>query len=140
MITSALSQPVFATSIAHHENTISSNKIVFDAPIIPKPKFLPGPDETEQKASDEANAGGARGSLVDTILPFFGVTLVGLTGGIALVFLIISGVRFVTSYGNEEDIKKAKDQAMWAIIGFVVALLSYAVVTIIINLEIIKKS
>ena len=131
MITSALSQPVFATSIAHHENTISSNKIVFDAPIIPKPRFIPGPDEKEQNDTK----GGARGFFVDTILPFFGVRMVGFTGGVALLFLIISGVRFVTSYGNEEDIKKAKDQAMYAIIGFVIALISYAVVTIIINLE-----
>lgn len=102
----------------------------FIEPVIPKSDLLPGPDEDRQRTE-----GGARSILVSTILPFFGITLIGIVGGMSLIFLVISGVRFATAYGNDEAVTKAKDQARYAVIGLVIAILSYTIVRIITNLQ-----
>lgn len=98
----------------------------FTPTTIPKPDLLPGPD---------IEASGARKSLVDTILPYFGVAMVGIVGTASLLFLLVAGVRFSMAYGNDEAIQKAKDQAMYALVGLVLAILSYAIVRIITNIK-----
>lgn len=100
--------------------------------LIPKPDLLPGPSTDAQKNASS----GAKSILVDTILPNLTLGMIGFCGLWALVFLIIGSVRFMTSYGNEEAAKKAKDQIVYSIVGFMIALLAYAIVTIIINLKI----
>lgn len=98
-------------------------------PLIPRPETLPGP------TLDAEDPRSGRGSLIDTILPNYAVGLIGFVGAAAFIFLVISGVRYAMSYGNEEAIKKAKDQTIYALVGFVIALLSYTIVTIIANLK-----
>ncbi|MFH1284036.1 MAG: hypothetical protein ABIH78_00380 [Candidatus Peregrinibacteria bacterium] len=113
-----------------HENTM----IAVTAPTIPKPDLLPGPGP--DRITGEEGGGTARNILTETILPFFAIGLIGFVGGLSLVMLIISGVRFAMAYGNEEAITKAKSQAMYSLVGFLIALLSYTIVTIVINLRI----
>ena len=121
------------------KNTITKSFLIagndFIEPLIPKPGLLPGPDPDRQKEE-----GGARSILIDTILPFFAIGLVSFVGGMSLIFLIIAGVRFSVSYGNDEDIQKAKDQATYALIGLVLALLSYTIVKIVTNIKFTKES
>ncbi len=104
----------------------------FKPTIIEKPETLPGPGADEQTKS-----GGARNILVNTILPRFAISLIGFVGAVSLVFVIVGGVRFTISYGNEEDIENAKKQVIYGIAGFIIALLSYTIVRIITNLEFI---
>lgn len=52
---------------------------------------------------------------------------------IALVMLIIGGIRYTTSSGNADAVKGAKNQILYAIIGVVVVVLSFAVVQFIFN-------
>ena len=122
----------YAGTITHSQSQYSNKVLIaeFKPSIVPKPYFLPGPSEKDQEEK------GARSILVDKILPKFVVGLVGTVGGIALLFIIIGGVRFATAYGNDEAVKKAKDQVIFGIVGFLIALLAYTIVTIIINLNI----
>lgn len=119
------------TALAADTNsgTSENNEITYIAPTIPKPDLLPGPDEAKQKDK------GTRNILINTILPFFGVGLIGAVGMFSMVFLIIAGVRFATAYGNDEAIQKAKTQAVYALVGLVIAILSYAIVRIITNIK-----
>lgn len=41
---------------------------------------------------------------------------------IAVIFIIYSGLLFVTARGNEEDLKKAKRTFLWAVIGAAILL------------------
>lgn len=102
----------------------------FKQSIIPKPSTLPGPTVTPGAENDSL-----RKTLVTNILPKFAVIMIGSTASLALVFLIISGIRLATAYGNDEVIQKAKKQAIYAIIGLVVALMSYTIVTIVANFK-----
>lgn len=95
-----------------------------------RPSTLPGPDD-KGKIDEKGN----RSFLVDTLLPRFGVILIGMVGATALLFIIIGGVRFAMIYDNEEAIDKAKKQVTYGIVGLLVALLSYTIVRIVTNFD-----
>ena len=68
-------------------------------------------------------------SLLTKIINYF----LGLVGLIAVLMLIIGGIRYVTSGGNEQTVEKAKSTILYAIIGIVIVVLSYAIVFTITN-------
>lgn len=60
-------------------------------------------------------------------------TLIFLVGAIAVLFLIIGGLRYVVSNGDAKNVTAAKDTILYAIVGIVVAILSYAAVQFVIG-------
>ncbi len=57
-----------------------------------------------------------------------------LIGVMAVLIIIIGGVRMVLSQGNQESITKGKQTVIWAVAGLIVALLSFSMVSIVQNL------
>ena len=55
----------------------------------------------------------------------------GLLGLIAVAFLIYAGVLMVTAGGNDEQVSKAKTTITYAVIGIIIILLSYTIVTFV---------
>lgn len=60
-------------------------------------------------------------------------TLIFLVGAIAVLFLIIGGLRYVISQGDPKNVEGAKNTILYAIVGIVVAILSYAAVQFVLN-------
>jgi uncharacterized membrane protein len=58
-------------------------------------------------------------------------TLINFAGVVTVVFLIIGGFFYLTSAGNEEQSEKGKKIIINSIIGLVVIILAYAIVSII---------
>jgi len=56
-----------------------------------------------------------------------------LVGLIAVLFLIIGGFQLISSAGNADNINKGKHTIFYAIIGLIIALLSYASVSFIVS-------
>ena len=54
-------------------------------------------------------------------------------GAVAVIMLIIGGLRYTTSNGDASAIKGAKDTILYAIIGIVVAILAYAIVNFVVG-------
>jgi hypothetical protein len=54
-------------------------------------------------------------------------------GAIALIFVIWGGVQYVTSGGDAEKTTKARNTLLYAIIGIIVVVLAYAIVTWAVN-------
>jgi hypothetical protein len=75
--------------------------------------------------------------LQQNVLPTITNIVVSITGGLALLFVIISGIQILTAYGNEEKIGEAKKTFTWALIGLLISILSYAIVQIIVSVKII---
>lgn len=71
----------------------------------------------------------AQGGIFQTISN----TLIFLVGAIAVIMLIIGGLRYVTSNGEAASIKGAKDTITYAIIGIIVAMLAFAAVSFVIS-------
>lgn len=60
--------------------------------------------------------------------------LIAIVGGLAIIFLIIGGIRYILARGDEKSTKSAKDQITAALIGLVIALLAVALVVIVGNI------
>lgn len=59
--------------------------------------------------------------------------LLYLAGPTAILIIAISGLRYVTSHGDENAMEGAKKTLEWAIIGLVVIILSYSVIRVVIT-------
>jgi hypothetical protein len=60
-------------------------------------------------------------------------TLIFLVGALAVLFLIIGGLRYVVSNGDPKSVEGAKNTITYAIIGIVVAILAFAAVQFVIQ-------
>lgn len=62
-------------------------------------------------------------------------TLIGWTAALAVLFLVIGGYQYLTAGGNEESIKKAHKTFAWSLGGVLLALLAFALVQILVNIN-----
>ena len=69
-------------------------------------------------------------TITERILDF----LLGIAGGIALLFLVGSGILYVASNGNPDAQNKAKRMLIYAIAGLLVIILSYSLIVVVNNL------
>lgn len=57
--------------------------------------------------------------------------LLFIVGAVAVIMLVIGGLRYVTSNGDQNAVTGAKNTILYAIIGIVVAFLAFAAVTFV---------
>ena len=82
-----------------------------------------------------SNVAGATGgetsfrAIILNIVNFF----LGFLGLIAVIMIIYGGITYVTSAGNEEKAGEAKKIIMYAIIGIIIVLISFALVNTVIG-------
>jgi hypothetical protein len=74
----------------------------------------------------------AEGSLRGVVLRIINYFL-GFLGLLAVIMVIYGGVTYVTAAGNDEAIGNAKKIIMYALIGIIIILLSFAVVNTILG-------
>ena len=87
-----------------------------------------------QEIQNGANSAGASGeaSLGDRIQTVINILLF-ILGAIAVVMIVIGGIRYSTSNGDSGSIKTAKDTILYAVIGLIVAILAYAIVNFVLQ-------
>lgn len=72
-----------------------------------------------------------------TQLPEFITSIINvmlyIIGSIAVLMIIIGGIRYVTSNGDQANVKAAKDTIFYAVIGLILAVLAYAIVNFVIQ-------
>lgn len=86
-------------------------------------------DQQQQTSSDNSNPiAGPNGTLhqVSNIMAL-------LSGVVAVIIIIFSGIRYITSAGNPERTKKAKGTLVDALIGLVVVALAWSFVTFVVD-------
>lgn len=54
-------------------------------------------------------------------------------GAVAVIMIIIGGLRYVVSGGNASSVTEAKNTILYAIVGIVVAILAYAIVDFVVE-------
>ena len=94
---------------------------------VPKQKEITGID-----CNSEANKGSpvcirTFGSLLATILRY----LLGFSAVIATIFIVYGGYVYMTAGGEADNTKKGKDIATAAVIGLVITMLAWAIITIV---------
>lgn len=60
-------------------------------------------------------------------------TIFVILGILAVIMIIIGGIRYTTSNGDPGQIKNAKNTIMYAVIGLILAILSYAIVNFVLS-------
>jgi uncharacterized membrane-anchored protein len=56
-----------------------------------------------------------------------------LVGGLAVLFLLIGAVRYVTSNGDQSQLTQAKNTILYAVIGIIVSLSAFAIVQFLVG-------
>lgn len=91
-------------------------------------------------ASMEDGANSAKG--VDQATTLFGPSgtfqtitnvLLFVVGAVSVIMLIVGGIRYVVSGGDSTAVQGAKNTILYAIVGIVICLLAYAVVSFVIG-------
>lgn len=59
--------------------------------------------------------------------------MITIGGVIAVIVIIIGGLRYMTSSGEQANIKAAKDTILYAVIGLVVTIVAFAIVTWVVS-------
>ena len=95
---------------------------VADTPISPFP--LPDTPELTLKGFTADNI---VGKLIGDILPY----VLGIAGFLTVIFVIISGIQFVTSSGNPEAAAAARSRLIFALVGFALIILAFAATQIV---------
>jgi Type IV secretion system pilin len=78
---------------------------------------------------DLAGGGGDIRALALNIVSFF----LGFLGLVAVIMIIYGGITYVTAAGNQEKVDSAKKIIMYAIVGIIIVLISFALVNTVIG-------
>jgi len=62
-----------------------------------------------------------------------GNIIVFITGAISVLMIIIGGLRYVTSGGDQGGITGAKNTILYAVIGLIVSVMAYAIVNFVLT-------
>lgn len=54
-------------------------------------------------------------------------------GAIAVIMIVIGGIRYTTSNGDSSAITSAKNTILYAVVGLIVAILAYAIVNFVLD-------
>ena len=113
IILSILGISIFANTPVFATNNICSNSSVSD----------------EVKAAAGCGATGTLDSALTSILN----AIILIIGIVAVIFIIIGGVNYITSSGDSNKVKKAKDTILYSVIGLVICALAFVIVNFVIG-------
>jgi len=90
---------------------------------------------TLQEGAEAARCDGCPANLFGDTGVFKQVTntILYIVGIIAVIMLIIGGIRYVISGGDSKKVTDAKNTVLYAIIGLVIAFLAFAIVNFVIS-------
>lgn len=84
---------------------------------------------TTPDATGKNVATGNEGDLIDNVTDW----ILGITGAIAVIFIIYGGFRYITASGNSQQMETAKNILIKAIIGLVIIVVAYVIVKAVLN-------
>lgn len=117
---------VFGFATATLASTVVETGVVhaFDKSMGDGASSARGKDMPEEELFEEG--GGGIFQTITNVLLF-------IIGAISVIMLIVGGIRYVVSGGDQNAVTSAKNTILYAIVGIIVALLAYAVVNFIIG-------
>lgn len=59
--------------------------------------------------------------------------LLFILGAVAVVMIVIGGIRYTTSNGDSSSLTSAKNTILYAVVGLVIAIMAYAIVNFVID-------
>ena len=56
-----------------------------------------------------------------------------LLASISVIMIIVGGIRYITSQGNQQQLQSAKNTVLYAVVGLVVAIAARAIVMLVVD-------
>lgn len=78
---------------------------------------------------DQKDTGTALPKLIQDVVN----VLLYVIGAVAVIMIVIGGIRYTTSNGDSSQITSAKNTILYAVVGLVIAMLAYAIVNFVVN-------
>ena len=97
-----------------------------------QPAYASGIDEA-RRGANRVRTGGSNSNSVNSLLATVTNVMLFIAGAIAVIMIVVGGIKYVTSNGNSERINSAKNTIMYAVVGLVIAIAAYAVVDFVID-------
>ena len=97
-------------------------------PVLAQNNFISPSDNPQSVASATGGQGSIR-QLALQIVNFF----LGFLGIVAVMMIIYGGFLYVTAAGNDEKVGQAKKIIMYAVIGIIIILVSFAIVNTVLQ-------
>lgn len=104
---------------------------MFAVAVVPQVALAQGPADVIKTGVD--GAGGADAKPLKEYIKQIVNTLLFVLGAIAVIVIVVGGIKYTTSDGDPGKIKGAKDTILYAVVGIIVAILAYAIVNFIID-------
>lgn len=98
-----------------------------------QPAFAACKDAVECMTSGANKAGGATNNTVPDLLRIITNVLLFLLGGIAVIMIVVGGIKYVTSNGDSAAMTSAKNTIMYSVFGLIIAIAAYAIVSFVIE-------
>lgn len=99
-------------------------------------------DVAQAHAAGNVSTGASSARASDQPVDLFGDTgvfskissvLLFIVGAVAVIMIVIGGLRYVISGGDSSQVQAAKNTILYALVGIIVAILAYAAVNFVIN-------
>ena len=125
--------PMTSSLVMAVDDEAETEETTTTRPTIPKPDFLPGPDSVD--ASGNVISGeDTQDYVLNTTIPRVINIVLGLFGVGTFLAILFSATTMLIALGNEDRVTKAKKNLQYSILGFVISLFAYAIVSIIVSL------
>ncbi|QQS69111.1 hypothetical protein IPP75_04285 [Candidatus Saccharibacteria bacterium] len=76
---------------------------------------------------------GATGDIAKESIPEILRIVFGISGSVALLIIVISGLRYILASGDPAKMAQAKKGILYAVIGLAIALSGYSIVTLVVR-------
>lgn len=60
-------------------------------------------------------------------------SLLGLAGAVAVVFIVLGGIKYSSSQGDPNTTRQGKEMIIYSLVGLVVVMLSFAIIQLAMN-------
>ena len=94
------------------------------------PVYAGSREEAQNGAKLVDGGGSAKQDLPDIITTIINVMLF-IAAALAVIMIIYGSIRFMTAHGNEKQVESARLIVTYSVIGLIIAILAYALVTFI---------
>ncbi len=84
-----------------------------------------------QSVKDAAGCG--TNTKIESVVGSIIKAVIGVLGLVAVAFIVIGGVQYMTSSGDTTKLQKAKNTILYAVIGLIIAALAFAIANFAIN-------
>jgi hypothetical protein len=106
------------------------------AALVASPAMAASPEQSACEGSGGTWSGGACSQGTRTVtgtIKSVGNIIIFVTGALSVLMIIIGGLRYTTSGGDQGSITSAKNTILYAVIGLIVSVMAYAIVNFVLT-------